>query len=82
MIPIVGVVALRTQAAGRTSDFVSIGQLYPTWFRPDLVGLSFRDDSTARRKVVEQQTQAANQISGNVSVRASVRGNATASAAV
>jgi uncharacterized caspase-like protein len=46
------------QAAGRSSDFISIGQLYPTWFRPDLVGLSFRDDGNARRVVVEQQTQA------------------------
>ncbi len=39
------------EPSGRTSDFVSIGQLYPTWFRPDLVGLSFRDDSNARRVV-------------------------------
>ncbi len=46
------------EASGRTSDFVSIGQLYPTWFRPDLVGLSFRDDGNARRKVDEQQAQA------------------------
>jgi uncharacterized caspase-like protein len=45
------------EASGRTSDFISIGQLYPTWFRPDLVGLSFRDDGTARRKVDEQQAQ-------------------------
>ena len=42
-------------ATGRTSDFVSIGQLYPTWFRPDLVGLSFRDDGNARRVVTEQE---------------------------
>ena len=46
------------EASGRTSDFIAIGQLYPTWFRPDLVGLSFRDDGNARRKVVEQETQA------------------------
>ncbi len=45
------------QSTGRTSDFISIGQLYPTWFRPDLVGLSLRDDGTARRKVTEQQAQ-------------------------
>jgi WD40 repeat protein/uncharacterized caspase-like protein len=46
------------EPSGRTSDFISIGQLYPTWFRPDLVGLSFRDDGNARRKVDEQQSQA------------------------
>jgi WD40 repeat protein/uncharacterized caspase-like protein len=46
------------EASGRTSDFVAIGQLYPTWFRPDLVGLSFRDDGTARRVVDEQQAHA------------------------
>jgi len=34
-------------AAGRTSEFVSIGQLYPTWFRPDLVGQSFRAQTAA-----------------------------------
>ena len=45
------------EASGRTSDFISIGQLYPTWFRPDLVGLSFRDDGTARRKVDEQEAR-------------------------
>jgi WD40 repeat protein len=45
------------ETSGRTSDFISIGQLYPTWFRPDLVGLSFRDDNTARHKVVEQERQ-------------------------
>jgi WD40 repeat protein len=44
------------EASGRTSDFVSIGQLYPTWFRPDLVGLSFRDDGNARRVVNEQES--------------------------
>jgi hypothetical protein len=43
------------EATGRTSDFVSIGQLYPTWFRPDLVGLSFRDDGNARHVVNEQE---------------------------
>jgi WD40 repeat protein len=45
------------QPSGRTSDFISIGQLYPTWFRPDLVGLSFRDDGNARRRVNEQEAQ-------------------------
>jgi hypothetical protein len=48
------------EPTGRTSDFISIGQLYPTWFRPDLVGLSFRDDGNARRKVTEQAAQAGN----------------------
>ena len=43
---------------GRSSDFISIGQLYPTWFRPDLVGLSFRDDNTARRQVEGQEAHA------------------------
>jgi uncharacterized caspase-like protein len=46
------------EASGHTSDFISIGQLYPTWFRPDLVGLSFRDDGNARRKVDEQEARA------------------------
>jgi WD40 repeat protein len=46
------------EASGRTSDFVSIGQLYPTWFRPDLVGLSFRDDGNARHMVDEQEAHA------------------------
>ncbi len=46
------------QAAGRASDFISIDQLYSTWFRPDLVGLSFRDDDTARLRVKNQEVQA------------------------
>jgi uncharacterized caspase-like protein len=46
------------EASGHTSDFIAIGQLYPTWFRPDLVGLSFRDDGNARRKVDEQEARA------------------------
>ena len=41
---------------GRASEFVSVGQLYPTWFRPDLVGLSFRDDNAARRHVTREET--------------------------
>ncbi|MSP00497.1 MAG: hypothetical protein EXR07_05520 [Acetobacteraceae bacterium] len=48
------------QPSGRTSDFISIGQLYPTWFRPDLVGLSFRDDGNARRRVGEQEARSGN----------------------
>jgi WD40 repeat protein len=47
------------EPSGHTSDFVSIGQLYPTWFRPDLVGLSFRDDSNARHQMDEQEEHAA-----------------------
>ncbi len=47
------------EASGRTSVFVSIGQLYPTWFRPDLVGLSFRDDGDARRRMAEQSSRVA-----------------------
>ncbi len=46
------------EPSGHTSDFVSIGQLYPTWFRPDLVGLSFRDDGNARHKMDEQEAHA------------------------
>ena len=46
------------EPSGHTSDFVSIGQLYPTWFRPDLVGLSFRDDGNARRKMDEHEAHA------------------------
>jgi WD40 repeat protein len=40
--------------SGRDSDFVEIGQLYPIFFRPDLVGLSLRDDAAGRRIVAEQ----------------------------
>jgi hypothetical protein len=46
------------EPSGHASDFVSIGQLYPTWFRPDLVGLSFRDDGNARRKMDEHEAHA------------------------
>jgi len=46
------------EPSGRTSDFIAIGQLYPTWFRPDLVGLSFRDDGNARRTVDAQEARA------------------------
>ena len=45
------------QASGRASDFIAIGQLYPTWFRPDLVGLSLRDDGHARRQVDKQEAK-------------------------
>jgi len=40
--------------SGRDSDFVEIGQLYPLFFRPDLVGMSIRNDSTAQRTLTEQ----------------------------
>jgi WD40 repeat protein len=43
--------------SGRDSNFVEIGQLYPLFFRPDLVGLSLRDDASARR-ILAQQSQA------------------------
>jgi uncharacterized caspase-like protein/WD40 repeat protein len=39
---------------GRASNFVAIGQLYPRFFRPDLVGLAFRDDPAARRILADQ----------------------------
>ncbi len=34
--------------------FIEIGQLYPRFFRPDLVGLSFRDDAVSRDKINDQ----------------------------
>ncbi len=37
------------EASGRTSEYIEIGQLYPNWFRPDLVGQSLRDAGAARR---------------------------------
>jgi WD40 repeat protein len=43
-------------ASGRDSDFAEIGQLYPIFFRPDLVGLSLRDDPAARRIVAAQSS--------------------------
>ena len=39
----------------RTSEFVEIGQLYPVFFRPDLVGLSLRDTVAARQTVGDQR---------------------------
>ena len=40
--------------SGRDSLFVQIGQLYPLFFRPDLVGLSLRDDEAAQHVLAEQ----------------------------
>ncbi len=34
--------------------FIEIGQLYPRFFRPDLVGLSFRDDAVSRDAINDQ----------------------------
>ena len=39
----------------RTSEFVELGQLYPVFFRPDLVGLSLRDTVAARQTVGDQR---------------------------
>ena len=39
----------------RSSVFVEIGQLYPVFFRPDLVGLSLRDTAEARQTVADQR---------------------------
>lgn len=36
------------------NPFIEIGQLYPRFFRPDLVGLSFRDDDASRQAVRDQ----------------------------
>jgi WD40 repeat protein len=43
-------------ADGRAADFIQIGQLYPSFFRPDVVGLSFRNTPQAR-DVVQAQRQ-------------------------
>ncbi|WP_048860357.1 hypothetical protein, partial [Acidisphaera rubrifaciens] len=39
----------------RAADFIQIGQLYPSFFRPDLVALSFRDTPQARSLVAAQR---------------------------
>ena len=41
-------------ASARASEFVAIGQLYPRFFRPDLVGMAFRDDPFARSMIAGQ----------------------------
>ena len=40
---------------GRNSEFIEIGQLYPRFFRPDLVGLAFRDDTVAHNILLDQR---------------------------
>ncbi len=40
---------------GRSAEFIRIGQLYPSFFRPDMVGLSFRDTPDSRREVAAQR---------------------------
>jgi WD40 repeat protein/uncharacterized caspase-like protein len=42
----------------RSSKFVQIGQFYSRFFRPDLVGLAFRNDAAARRVAEAQQVSA------------------------
>ena len=41
-------------ASGSDSQFVQIGQLYPLFFRPDLVGLTFRNDAASQQRLAEQ----------------------------
>ena len=37
--------------AAQASRFVEVGQLYPVFYRPDLVGLALRNDASARRTI-------------------------------
>jgi WD40 repeat protein len=46
------------QPNGRASVLVTIGQLYPRFFRPDLVGLAFRGDAEALRTIADQASLA------------------------
>jgi len=39
----------------RSAEFIEIGQLYPVFYRPDLVGLSLRDNPQARQTVADQR---------------------------
>ncbi len=39
---------------GRESRFIATGQLYPRFFRPDLVGLALRDDPAAHRRLADE----------------------------
>jgi WD40 repeat protein len=41
----------------RGSAFVEIGQFYPVFFRPDLVGLSLRGDPDSRQRIRDQYAQ-------------------------
>jgi hypothetical protein len=43
------------RADGKAADFIQIGQLYPSFFRPDMIGLSFRDTDEAREAVLAQR---------------------------
>ena len=53
-----GLIGYRRNAADRrASEFVEIGQLYPVFFRPDLVGLSLRDTAAARQAVAGQRAR-------------------------
>ena len=45
----------RTAADKRSADFIEIGQLYPVFYRPDLVGLSLRDTPQGRQSVADQR---------------------------
>lgn len=40
--------------SGRDSQFVEIGQLYPFFFRPDLVGLALRNTESGNKVLTEQ----------------------------
>lgn len=50
----------RNTADRRSGEFVEIGQLYPVFFRPDLVGLSLRDTVAARQAVADQRERLGN----------------------
>ncbi len=41
----------------RSAEFIQIGQLYPSFFRPDLVGLSFRNSAPARAELAAQRAR-------------------------
>ena len=47
---------LYDQPNGRNSTFVDVGQMYKRFFRPDLVGMSLRDDAVAK-SVIQDQVQ-------------------------
>lgn len=46
---------VQNQADMRAAGFIQIGQLYPSFFRPDLVALSFRDTPQTRALVAAQR---------------------------
>ena len=39
----------------RSAEFIEIGQLYPVFYRPDMVGLALRDTPQARQAVADQR---------------------------